>query len=115
MKHTIWLLLMLMTIACFSACRALGHPSIEDLLIDLSAFPKGWSEDMDGPDPIDRAPLGGTKSVESIEIFFYVYGSGAYESIQRLRELNGSGRRICSAVEACVSRNRIYHSVGYTG
>ena len=66
-----------------SACRPLSHPPIKDLLIDLSAFPDGWSGDTNGPGPMARAPLWGKKSVESIEIFFYVYGSGAYEGIQR--------------------------------
>jgi hypothetical protein len=61
-----------------SACRPLGHPPIEELLIDLSVFPDGWTGDVDGPSPIAQAPLGGTKPVKSTEVFFYIYGNGIY-------------------------------------
>jgi hypothetical protein len=81
----------LLACACILlGCRSCGYPPIEDLLIDESAFPPGWSASTSGPKPIARAPLGGTESVESIELFFYAYGGGAVESIRRFESAQGA-------------------------
>jgi hypothetical protein len=90
MKHTTQLLAVLLILVGISSCRPIGHPPIEELLIDLSAFPEGWSVSADGPSPIARAPLGGTKSVDSTELFFYVTGGGAYERIRRFNDSQGT-------------------------
>jgi len=84
-------LLMLSACACtLLSCRSCGYPRIEDLLIDESAFPLGWSTSSGGPKPIARAPLGGTESVESIELYFYAYGGGASERIRRFESVQDS-------------------------
>lgn len=72
------------------ACQLRGYPPIEDLLVDASAFPPGWSVSTGGPRPIARAPLGGTKSVESVEMSFYAYGGGAIERIRRFETAQGA-------------------------
>jgi hypothetical protein len=73
-----------------AACQSTGYPPIENLLIDESVFPSGWSTSSDEPEPIARAPLGGTKSVESIEQTFYAYGGSAGERIRRFRTEQGA-------------------------
>jgi hypothetical protein len=83
MRRSITLLVLSACACILLLCRSCGYPPIEDLLIDESAFPPGWSTSSDGPKPIARAPLGGTKSVESIELDFYAYGGGASERIRR--------------------------------
>jgi len=85
MKYLNLLLLMLSTIGLVSVCRPPGYPPIEELLIDASVLPEGWSASEAGPHPISRAPLGGTKSVESIEFVFYAYGGSAFEEIRRFK------------------------------
>jgi len=76
---------LLICLCLLAACRSTGYPPIEDLLIDESVFPSGWSTNSDGPKLIARAPLGGTKSVESVEESFYAHGGSAGERIRRFR------------------------------
>jgi hypothetical protein len=84
------LLLLLIPTTTVSCYRSPSHTSIERLLIDVSAFPQGWSISAAGPSPIARAPLGGTASVESIELDFYAPGGGAFERIRRFEAPRGA-------------------------
>jgi hypothetical protein len=66
------------------ACQSWGYPPIEDLLLDKSVFPAGWSVSTDGADSIPRAPwTGSTSVVENVELYFYAFGGGALERIWR--------------------------------
>jgi hypothetical protein len=84
------ILLLLISMSVTSCRSSSGHPPIEKLLIDISTFPKGWSTSAAGPSPIPRAPLGGTTSVESIELDFYAPGGGAFERIRRFKAPRGA-------------------------
>jgi hypothetical protein len=66
------------------ACQSWEYPPIEDLLIDESVFPVGWSVSTDGARSIPRAPWSGpTSVVENVELYFYAHGGGALERIWR--------------------------------
>ncbi len=90
MRRANTLFMLLVCTCALLACRSCGYPPIEDLLIDESAFPPGWSASTNGPKPIPKAPLGGTKSVESIQLSFYAYGGGAGECIRRFESPQGA-------------------------
>lgn len=103
MKHGRFLLMLLILIGICS-CRPIGYPPIEGLLIDLSAFPEGWSVGADGPSPIAQAPLGGTKSVESIELSFYAHGGGAFERIRRFEDEQGASNEFARQMRLVFSK-----------
>lgn len=95
-RLTLWQLVFLGCILCSLICGLMycccppRHPperdfEIEELLLDVSAFPVGWSADAEGPRAPAKAPLGGLKSIERTELFFYVRGGGAVEEIHRFQ------------------------------
>jgi len=59
------------------------YPTIEDLLVDVTVFPDGWYEDIEGPGPDSSAPWGGIRSVERTTLFFHSPTAGAVEQIER--------------------------------
>jgi hypothetical protein len=86
LANIIVLLARALACACtlLTACQSWSYPPIEDMLLDESAFPVGWSVSTDGADPIPRAPwTGSTNVVENVELYFYAYGGGALERIWR--------------------------------
>jgi len=56
---------------------------IEAMLIPVRAFPKGWTDDPTGPSAPPLPPLGGYKSIERTEVFFYIANGVATEEIHR--------------------------------
>jgi hypothetical protein len=78
-------LVMLWIVGGIGSCSSSNYPPIEQLLIDLPVFPEGWIISAVGPRPLADAPLGGNKSVDNIEIFFYAPGGGAFVEIQRFK------------------------------
>jgi len=76
-------LLLVLSIATV-ACQP-QYPPIEELLIDISVFPEGWIEDVEGPGPDPSAPWGGIRSVERTTLFFHSPTAGAQENIERYK------------------------------
>jgi hypothetical protein len=76
---------MLLTMGWTGGCSSPAHPPIEELLIDISVFPKGWITSAAGPRPLASAPLGGNKSVDNIALGFYAPGGSAFHEIQRFK------------------------------
>jgi len=96
-KRIAFLLLSLFMLVWSGACLPQERPpkrsfAIEELLIDESAFPPGWSVDTGGPAPPAKAPLGHYESIERTELFFYVYGGVAFEQIHRFSSVQGAAR-----------------------
>jgi len=96
-KRIAFLLLSLFMLLWSGACLPQEHPpkrsfAIQELLIDESAFPPGWSVSTAGPRPPAKAPLGHYESIESTELFFYVYGGSAFEEIHRFSSVQGAAR-----------------------
>jgi hypothetical protein len=83
MKRPSLPLLMVLTIACISSCISPSHPPVEQLLVDTSMFPEGWSVSQVGPRPDPAAPFSRIKSVDRTSLSFYAPGGGAFEAIQR--------------------------------
>jgi hypothetical protein len=67
------------------ACNMLDDQPIEHLLIDVTDFPDNWTVDTDSPRSIPSAPLGGTKSIKSIEVYFSSQNDFAFERIRRFK------------------------------
>ena len=78
-------------VACsLSCCSTKRDFEIQELLIDETVFPSGWLVSTSGPRRPARAPLGHYEFIESIELFFYVYGGGAREKIYRFADARGA-------------------------
>jgi hypothetical protein len=69
-----------------TACQSSPYPSIEDLLVEASAFPSDWHSDPDGPGPDPSGPGGGIRSLERTTLSFESATAGAYETIKRFRD-----------------------------
>jgi hypothetical protein len=92
MKRLSLPLLMIWTIGCISSCLSPSYPPVEELLVDTSVFPEGWSASPDGPYLDPAAPFSRTKSVDRISISFYAPGGGAGEEIQRFKSTREAKR-----------------------
>ena len=92
-------LLALLTCITLFACQSWNYPPIENLLLDESVFPSGWSTSTDGAGTIPRAPwTGSTNVVENVELYFYAHEGGALERIWRLASSEGASQAFESQV-----------------
>ena len=88
-----WLLLLLLSVSLASCHRAVRYPPLEPLLIDVSAFPEGWSTSRDGPGPLPSGPIGFSGAVQDIGLTFYAHGGHAYEDIERFETDRAAAKR----------------------
>ena len=85
-------------------------PSVEDLLVDESAFPAGWHISENVPRPIPLAPCSCPTGVaENTDLHFYSSGAGASERIWRYRTVHAASRGFDQRVRS-VFRENEFHS-----
>ena len=73
---------------------------IENLLIDVNAFPPGWQASDQGPKRVPQAPLGGRGSIRSISLPFYCPDlAGAHEEIYLFRDSQEASRYYASRAQ----------------
>lgn len=72
---------LLACIITFETNTGMSDLDIEDLLLDVSAFPEGWSMSPEGPMQPGQAPLGGMRSSARRSLVFYAPNNVAVQKV----------------------------------